>query len=95
MKSAYELAMERLREQDPEAANEKPLTEAQKQALAEIDRKYQARLAERETLLDKALREAREKGDREAVAQIGEQRRHERLRLEEDREDEKNKIRRG
>ena len=37
MKSAYELAMERLAKSDPEA--NKPLDAAQKARLAEIDRK--------------------------------------------------------
>ena len=40
MKSAYELAMERLAKSDPNA--DKPLTAAQKGRLAEIDRVYKA-----------------------------------------------------
>jgi hypothetical protein len=43
MKSAYELAMERL---NKERGPERKLTDEQKAALAEIDRKYEAKIAE-------------------------------------------------
>lgn len=43
MKSAYELAMERLNQT---SGPERKLTDEQKAALAELDRKYDARLAE-------------------------------------------------
>ena len=46
LKSSYELAMERLRKADPDAANEKPLTAAQKEKIAEARRVAAARLAE-------------------------------------------------
>jgi hypothetical protein len=47
MKSAYELAMERLKKQDKDAGIErKPLTEQQKAAIAEIRNVYDAKLAE-------------------------------------------------
>ena len=51
-KSAYELAMEKLRQQDRDRGEEGPsaLTDAQKKAIAEIRRKAQARLAEMEIL---------------------------------------------
>ncbi|MDR1990518.1 MAG: hypothetical protein LBQ09_09855 [Acidobacteriaceae bacterium] len=50
-KSAYELAMERLRKQDAEQGIERtPLTEAQKAAIAEIRNFYHAKLAELELL---------------------------------------------
>src|SRR5215469_11759516 len=44
MKSAYELAMERLQKTSPSAS----LTDKQKQELAELDSKYQAKIAEKE-----------------------------------------------
>ena len=56
MKSAYELAMERLAKSDPSAG--KPLTAEQKARLAEIDRVYQGKLAEREIFLKKQLNDA-------------------------------------
>lgn len=43
MKSAYELAMERL---NAEHGEPRQLNDAEKEALAELDRKYEARLAE-------------------------------------------------
>ena len=50
-KSAYELAMERLRKKDADAGVvEKPITEEQKAAIAEIRSRYQAKLAELEIL---------------------------------------------
>jgi hypothetical protein len=59
-KSAYELAMERLRQKDREAGVEdRPLTEAQKAGIAEARQIYQARMAEREILHRDALQKAR------------------------------------
>ena len=50
-KSAYELAMERLRKKDEEAGiAHKPITEDQRTAIAEIRNFYQAKLAEIEVL---------------------------------------------
>jgi len=46
-KTAYELAMERLRKKDAEAGIvEKPLTEQQKAEIAEVRRRAEARIAE-------------------------------------------------
>ena len=47
MKSAYELAMERLAKSDPEHAP-RALSESEKRALAGIESRYQAKLAGRE-----------------------------------------------
>ena len=50
-KSAYELAMERLRKKDAEEGVErKPVSDEQKAAIAEIRNFYQAKLAELELL---------------------------------------------
>jgi hypothetical protein len=58
-KSALELAMERLRQKDREAnAPERPLTDEQKAAIAEVRQMYQAKGAEREILHQAALRKA-------------------------------------
>jgi hypothetical protein len=51
MKSAYELAMERLEESEPEVK----LTDEQKAELAAIDDKFKAKIAERELFLDRDL----------------------------------------
>ena len=58
-KSAYELAMERLRQKDREAGvEERPLTDQQKAAIAEARQVYQVRMAEREILHRDAMRKA-------------------------------------
>ena len=91
MKSAYELAMERLQKEDPDAVPS--LTDEQKQALGEIDTKYKAKIAEREVFLNKQLADARRKREANAVAQLEKQLRNERVRLQEECEAEKEKIR--
>jgi hypothetical protein len=58
-KTAYELAMERLRQKDRETGTtERPLTDAQKAAIAEVRRVHEAKVAEREILHRDALRKA-------------------------------------
>ena len=93
MKSAYELAMERLSKSDPQAS--RPLTPEQKARLAEIDRVYQGKLAEREIFLRKQLDDALADQKLEEVEKIRQQMAAERARLEEEREDEKERVRRG
>jgi hypothetical protein len=92
MKSSYELAMERLAKSEPAA---KPLTPEKKQRLAEIDRKYQGKLAEREIFLKKQLDEAFAAQKAEEIEKIKQQVASERTRLEEEREAEKEKVRRA
>lgn len=93
MKSAYELAMERLRKDDP---GDRPVvTEEQKQALAGIDRKFAAKIAEREVFLQSKLAAAKRERDAEAVAQLQQQLINERKRLEEERDRAKDKLRVG
>lgn len=91
MKSAYELAMERLDKADP---NQKKLTQEQKDALAAIDAKYKAKIAEREIFLTQKLIEARVASDYNAIESIEKQLVSERARLEEEREAAKEEIRR-
>lgn len=91
MKSAYELAMERLKESDPEAA--RPLTEEQKGRLAELDSVYRSKIAEREIFLNGKLMEATQSGDSVAAEQIRQQIASERERLEEERDEKKNRVR--
>jgi hypothetical protein len=77
LKSSYELAMERLREADPAAAKEKPLTAAQKEKIAEARRVAAARLAESEILFKdarKKLHDPAEQEKAEAEYQIDRQR---------------------
>ena len=69
MKSAYELAMERLSKQSPTVK----ISADQKKKLAEIDSKYAAKLAEREIFLKDEMSKAAAKGDWEAVQQLEKQ----------------------
>jgi hypothetical protein len=69
-KSAYDLAMERLRAADQAArAEETPLTPAQKQEIAEARRVATARLAEREILFRDATRKTADPAEREKAEQ--------------------------
>src|SRR5437879_11733614 len=59
-KTAFELAMERLRQKDREVGTaERRLTDEQKASIAEVRRSYQAKVAEREILHRDALAKAR------------------------------------
>jgi hypothetical protein len=89
MKSAYELAMERLNKASPAVK----LTDKQRAELAEIDSKYAAKIAERELLLQDELREAAVKGDIETVEQLEKQLASNRKTLEAEREEKKDKVR--
>lgn len=93
MKSAYELAMERLAKSDPDAG--KPLTAEQKSRLAEIDLVYKGKIAEREIFLRKQLDEALAAGNFEESEKVRTQIASERARLEEEREDEKERARKN
>ncbi|MEY4939150.1 MAG: hypothetical protein RIQ93_885 [Verrucomicrobiota bacterium] len=92
MKSAYELAMERLAKSDPAGSN--PLTAEQKSRLAEIDRVYKGKLAEREIFLKKQVEEALAAQKFEDVEKIKQQLASEKARFEEEKEAEKDHVRR-
>ena len=89
MKSAYELAMERLEKQSPTPK----LTDEQRQALAEIDNVYKAKIAEREVFLHSQLQQARLAGDAAEMDSIQLQLGRELRRLQEECEEKKEKIR--
>src|SRR5262245_278870 len=83
-KSAYELAMERLKKKDADAGIErKPVTEAQKAAIAEIRNFYEAKLAEIDVLHQGKLRAMM---DPEAIAVAEQEFRRERERLTSERD---------
>jgi hypothetical protein len=92
MKSAYELAMERLAKSDPAAA---PLTAGKKARLAEIDRVYQGKTAEREIFLKQQLEAALGGQKFDEADQIRRQIAGEKARLAEERDAEKEGVRRG
>ena len=92
MKSAYELAMERLAKSDPSTA---PLSAEKKERLAEIDRVYQGKIAEREIFLKQQLQAALKARNLEEADKLRQQIASEKTRLEEEREDEKERVRRA
>jgi hypothetical protein len=89
MKSAYELAMERLEKSSPSA----PLTDSQKAEIAEIDSTFRAKIAEREVFLNDLIAKAEAEGKPEEVAELQAQRTRELARLRADCEAKKEKIR--
>ena len=90
-KSAYELAMERLRKKDAEAGIEqKPLTDEQRAAIAETRNFYEAKLAEREVLHQSSLAKT---PDPEARAALEQDYRRDRERLNSERDAKIEKIR--
>lgn len=91
MKSAYELAMERLNRQSPSAK----LTPAQKEQIADLESRYKAKVAEREIGLSDAINEALAKGDVEEAEKVRGQLAHEKNKLAEELEEKKEAVRRG
>src|SRR5438876_5292333 len=68
LKSAYELAMERLRKSDSEAGvAARPVTDAQRAAIAEVRNFYEAKLAEQQVLHQSTLRKTTDPAAREAL----------------------------
>ena len=89
MKSAYELAMERLREEEPD----RQITEEQKQALAQIDEKYEAKFAVKKLFLEPKIAEARAAGNADEAEALETQLRNEKAMFEDDKEREKARVR--
>ncbi|MDZ4814671.1 MAG: hypothetical protein SGI71_00210 [Verrucomicrobiota bacterium] len=89
MKSAYELAMERLNKQSPAVK----LSDEQKKEIAEVDSIYKAKIAERELFLEEQLQKSRAGGDQMGVEQITTQLARERRKLHEEGEEKKEQIR--
>jgi hypothetical protein len=69
MKSAYELAMERLNKTSPTLK----LTDAQKKEIAELESKCAAKIAERELLVKDEIAKAEAKGDFEEIEKLQKQ----------------------
>ena len=92
MKTAYELALERLAKTDPAAT---PLTPEKKARLAEVDRVYQGKIAEREIFLKQQLDATLGAQKFDEADKIQKQSTNEKARLEEEREEEKERVRRA
>jgi hypothetical protein len=89
MKSAYELAMERLQKTSPSFS----LTDEQKKELAELDSKCRAKIAEKELFLKDQIRKAQIEGKTEDVESLQKQLISEVRRLQEDCESIKERLR--
>jgi hypothetical protein len=89
MKSAYELAMERLNKQSPQIK----LNAEQKKQLAELDSVYAAKVAEREIHFNGEISKAEGNGDFEAAEQARQQLTIERKKLQSDLEEKKEAVR--
>ncbi|HWY41831.1 MAG TPA: hypothetical protein VNX27_13660 [Chthoniobacterales bacterium] len=89
MKSAYELAMERLAKDQPTVT----LTDDQKKQLAEIDSQFKARIAEKELFLKGEIAKAQSAGKFDEIESLEKQLRLEISRLQEDCETKKEKLR--
>ena len=89
MKSAYELAMERLQKQAPTTK----LTAKQKAALAELDSLYAAKIAQREIGLKDEIIKAQSNGKDEEADQLRAQLVYDRTKLQAELEEKKELVR--
>ena len=89
MKSAYEIAMEKLQKESPDPK----LTDEQRAELAELDNKYQAKIAEREVFLEGKIAEAQVEGDFEALEQLKKELSSERKTLQAELDEKKDAVR--
>jgi len=91
MKSAYELAMERLNKSSPSVK----LNDEQKRKLSDLDTLYASKIAEREIFIKGELAKARDNSDFEAYQSLEKQLSADRNNLRAELEEKKNKIREG
>ncbi len=91
MKSAYELAMERLAEEEPQVK----LTDEQRTELAEVDIKFTAKIAEKEVFLDGLIAKASASDNFQELAELETQKAREISRLNADREEAKEQLRKA
>jgi septin family protein len=91
MKTAYELAMERLSKSSPATK----LTAGQKKEIAELESKTAAKIAERELFLKGEITKAIDRDDRAAVEQLEQQLVSNRKSLRAELEERKEKVRQG
>ena len=88
MKTAYELAMERLSKSSPTTK----LTEQQKKEIAELESIYKAKVADREIFVKGEIAKAVDKGDGEAIEQLEKQLVSDRKSLQGELEEKKAKV---
>jgi hypothetical protein len=91
MKSAYELAMERLNKTSPTVKT----SAVQKKALAELDSQYAAKIAGRELALKDQVAQAAAGGETEKMESLAQQLVIERKKLQAELEEKKDAVRQG
>jgi hypothetical protein len=91
MKSAYELAMERLNQQSPSIQ----LSDEQKKQLAELDSRYAARVAEREIALRDAIAKATATGEMGEAEELEQQLALDKKKLHTELEEKKDEVRKN
>ena len=91
MKTAYELAMERLEKESPSSA--KKLTDDQKKRLAEVENEAQAQIAERRIMTEKRINELSMEGKTDEIQKAQEELTADIRKIEEKKEEKKNQIR--
>ena len=89
MKSAYELAMERLSKASPAVK----LTDKQKKEIAELESKCAAKIAERELFIKGEIARAVDKGEFDSIEQLEKQLVSDRKSFQADLEEKKAKVR--
>ena len=89
MKTAHELAMERLSKSSPTIK----LTAQQKKEIAELESKCAAKIAERELFIQGEIVKSIDRGDAEAIAQLEKQLVSDRKSFQADLEEKKTKVR--
>ena len=89
MKSAYELAMERLNKASPTIK----LTAAQKTEIAELESKCSAKIAEREIAMKQEMEKAAGAGEFEKMEQLEKELVNERKKIQSELEGKKEKVR--
>lgn len=89
MKTAYELAMERLSKTAPTVK----LTPEQKKAIAELESKCAAKIAERELFIRGEMAKAADRGEADTIEQLEKQLVSDRKSFQADLEEKKQKVR--
>ena len=89
MKSAYELAMERLEKESPT----QELSDELKAKLAELSKVFEAKIADRDVFLNSEIAKAELAGEFEAIEQLNKQLASDRKVLEAELEAKKNELR--
>jgi hypothetical protein len=90
MKTAYELAMERLKKSSPVTL----LTDAQRREIAELESRYKAKVAEREIFLQGEIAKAASQGQPEEVERLEKQLANDRRSCQAELEEKKEAVRR-